>query len=150
MKLILIPVLTFLLMTRIGISQESYTPSQMQSFVDIYMEAKNTKSLVSIDKITIDKLAESDISYARYKEIFQANLEGKDSNLKDNEKSFFDELKVLENKYKKDQKVQLQDACSKRSFDYKIYTEIRKKYKTDINFQRTLKPYFDKYLNGQK
>lgn len=150
MKLLLIPILTFLLFTNVGISQESYTPSQMQSFVDIYMEAKNTKSLVSFDKITIDKLAESDISYARYKEIFRSNLEGKESVLKDNEKAFFDELQVLEAKYKKDQKVQLQDTCEKRSFNYKTYTEIRDKYKTDINFQKSLKPYFDKYLNGQK
>lgn len=131
-------------------SQDSYSPSELQSFVDIYMEAKNNKSIASFDKITIDKLAESGVSYARYREIFQAKLSGSEIVLNDNEKSFFDELQVLEKKYNGERKTQLKERCKTGSINYNSYVEIRDKYKNDIKFQKSLKKYFDKYINGEK
>ena len=150
MKFILLPILTLLLFTNSVISQESYSPTQLQSFVDIYMEAKNNKSIGSFDKVIIDKLAESGVSYARYREIFQSSLAEEKITLNDNEKVFFDELQVLEDKYKGDLKVKLKEQCKTSSINYESYVEIREKYKSDIKFQKSLKQYFDQYINGKK
>ena len=150
MKSLLLHIFTLLLSINVGISQNGYSPSQLQSFVDIYMDAKSDRSISGYELQLSSKLDAYDISYVRYREIIHTRDTGMKIQLTPNEKSFIKEIQTADEKIKKNQNGALSKLCTEKSLDFSTYIEIRELYKTDIKFQRSLKPYFDHYLNAEK
>ncbi|MFT4532883.1 MAG: hypothetical protein ACJA1A_002333 [Saprospiraceae bacterium] len=150
MKIKFFEIVVFLFLTQLSIAQVSYSTSQLQDFVTIYMDAKESKSIHAFEMILKDKLEEYNISFARYREIFQANISGTKVDLSTNEVAFFNGIQEANDKIKSESSEVISKLCSTKSIDYEIYLKIHDTYKTDIKFQRSLKPYFDQYLKTKK
>ena len=150
MKIKILQIGFFLFLNQLNIAQISYSTSQLQDFVTIYMDAKESKSIGSFEMLIEEKLAEHNISYARYREIFHLKISGVKIDLSANEESFLNGIQEADNKIKREKSEAILNLCSSKSIDYETYLEIQDKYKTDIKFQRSLKPYFDHYLKTKK
>ncbi len=140
----------FLFVAHISYSQDAYSDIQLQAFTEIYMEAKNTKTVEGSQTIISNLLSEYNIDIERYRTIFKANLEGQNVELTDNEISFFDKIQNIDRIEKEKHTTTIKNLCTSSGLEHQIYTDIKDRYKSDIKFQRTLKPYFDHYINSIK
>ena len=150
MKFKFIQIGIFFFLGQLGITQDSYSKTQLQDFVTIYMDAKEITTSENKILIVDAKLTEYEISHERYKEIFHSNLQSKDVKLSSTEISFFDEMQKLNEKIKQEIENSISRLCNSMSIDYKIFNSIKQKYRSDIKFQRSLKPYFDQYFKTRK
>ncbi|MGK0317428.1 MAG: hypothetical protein ACI86M_003672 [Saprospiraceae bacterium] len=140
----------FLFLGQLGLTQDTYSTNQLQDFVTIYMDAKKINTSENKVLTVNAKLTEYAISHERYKEIFHSNLQSNDVNLSSSEISFFDEMQKLDKEIKQEKEKSILRLCTDKSLDYETFNSIRQKYKSDIKFQRSLKPYFDQYFKARK
>ena len=145
-----IQIVLLLFLTQLSIAQMSYSTTQLQDFVTIYMDGKDSKSMRVLEMLLKDQLVEHNISDTRYREIFQANISGTKVELGTNEVAFFNGIEEANDRIKRDKSEEISKICSSKTIDYDNYLKIQDRYKTDIKFQRSLKPYFDQYLNSKK
>ena len=134
-------------------AQDNYTSKDLQSFVNIYMAQKELR----IDKQSemMSLLNEHQLSKARYQEILRKSLKGENLNLTESEQSFLNAVEQL-NKVASEEKkegtssgvIGIEMLCKKYDLSFADYTTILNRYKTDIKFQRSLKPYFETYIKG--
>lgn len=150
MKFNFIHICIFLFLGQLCIAQDTYSTNQLQDFVTIYMDAKEINTSENKVLTVNTKLTEYAISPERYKEIFHSNLQSNDINLSSAEISFFDEMQKLDKEIKQEKEKSILRLCTDKSLDYETFNSIRQKYKSEIKFQRSLKPYFDQYFKAGK
>ncbi len=150
MKSLLFHILTLLFFANIGRAQIEYTPSELQSFVRVYMDAKSAKSIDNYANLLHQKMNTYAISNTRYQEMLHTRESDKSLILTPNEKLFIKEIQASNEKLKAEKNNTLSKLCADRSLNLTKYNEITHLYKTDIKFQRSLKPYFDNYIKAKR
>jgi len=139
-----------LFIVQFSYSQNTYSTNQLQAFANVYMDSKELKLLQNSENKISKKLSEHRIEIERYRDIFKSNINGQNIKLTENEIKFFDELQKIEELEKETQISMIKDLCAASNIDYLVFESIRNKFKSDIKFQRALKPYFDHYINSNK
>ena len=71
-------------------------------------------------------------------------------NLKQNEHNLILELKKQSELWDERNELRLKQLCSENRISHSKYASILNQYKTNIQFQRSLKPHFDAYLKQKK
>ena len=131
-----------------GISQNTFSESDLQDFVNIYMTSKSKDSRSTKQDEALFRKCQ--ISPERYQLIAQARTVNKEIKLDSREAEFFEELEKLKVKTKEEKESRLRQLCSEQDLPFSKFESILKKYKTDISFQRSLQPYFKNYFKRQK
>lgn len=145
-KYLYIVLISFLFQS--GTSQNSFSEEELQNFVYVYMSFKKEKKRNSmIDKKYFDS---HKVSQKRYREIADAALTNEPVVLSLNEEQLMQDLKNQNEFVSKANNVLLEKLCFENNFSTTQYSAILDRYKTDIQFQRSLKPYFDTYIKRIK
>lgn len=141
-------ILIFTFILQIGFSQASFTEADLNSFVQVYMSFKteNTRNQ-EVDKKHFDKY---NVSQTRYKEIAKAAVSNQPLALNPEEEKLIAELQKQHTLFVKNNDLILDQLCQKNNLSKLKYSSILDQYKTDIQFQRSLKPYFDSYIKQLK
>jgi hypothetical protein len=130
----------FILFSNVIFAQE-YSDSQIEKFIQIYFDQKEFKQ---IDEANIILLFEkNDLDAAKYQSLKNTNEEARSTKDIDNLKQ---ELINLELEYKINADQHLITLCKKYNLEKEIFTAIKTKYQKDLNFHRSLKPYFDAHI----
>lgn len=133
-----------------SIAQGNYSSSELESFVFIYMDQKNNHRSLPVANEFLNEMEEVGLSEKRYKEIFSKMILGEDILLTDSEESFFALQKEKHKTEKANKEEYVKVICKTLNLDITTYKKIESAYKSDIKFQRSLKPHFDKYFKRRK
>lgn len=133
-----------------SIAQIKYTTSELEAFVFIYMDQKNDQKILPVAQEYLEDLAEYGISIDRYREVFSKMILGDPLDLTESEELFFDLQKEKCKEENTRTKDYLNRACEILNLDIDTFNKIESAYNSDIKFQRSLKPFFDKYFNSRK
>jgi len=146
MKLVLsiLGLLFFLQFSVLG--QSSFTSSELSNFVEIYMAQKDMKNNSGQSLDSLLKLHK--VSRDEYKYLFRNSLSKDLKNITSNENALLNAIKSLNAKFKVNHNQKIKNLCATYSLSFATFNDILKSYKSDIKFQRSLKPYFDKYRQG--
>ena len=150
MKTLVFHIIIILLTIHIGQAQSEYSSTDLQSFVVIYMDSKSEKSIPRLEQQLTVIMDTYDISHTRYRDLIHTIGHDKNIVTTIKEQAFLEEIQAYNAKIKKDHNNVLTKLCDEQSLSLSTYMGIRKQYKTNIEFQRALKPYFDTYLNIKK
>ena len=150
MKTLVFHIIIILLTIHIGQAQSEYSSTDLQSFVVIYMDSKSEKSIPRLEQQLTVIMDTYDISHTRYRDLIHTIGHDKNIVTTIKEQAFLEEIQAYNAKIKKDHNNVLTKLCKEQSLSLSTYMGIRKQYKTNIEFQRALKPYFDTYLNIKK
>jgi len=129
-------------------AQNSYSKENLQDYVNAYMTFKQEKKNSS--EIDSKYFYDHKVSRIRYHEITKLALANEPLDLKANEKELLGELKKQNKILDVSNDKLLRSICKEHSLSHDLYLEILNKYQTDIQFQRSLKPYFDIYIQKLK
>lgn len=141
-------IILFLFFALIGYSQQSSTATEQKQFVEIYMDLKNKKTRnTTIDSSLFSKY---DVTPQRYRTLAKSALNNKPINLNPKEEKLIDELEKLNKELEKENERSIQEMCTEKGISLELYLSILQEYKTNIAFQRSLKPYFMDYIKGRK
>ena len=129
-------------------AQDQYPPGKYQAFVKIYMEQKESsenppdKIMSLLEKHHIDKASYASLLKGDSTSVRLRNEEKSQNFLRD----------VLEENERLEQarEQSTRKACIDAQLPYEVYREMLHRYKTEIIFQRSLKPYFDDYIKSLK
>lgn len=146
MKYISAIVLAFLFCSTLQ-AQDKYSSSELEGFVHVYMDQKN---IIPDEAVMISLLSESPVTNLRYSQILRKNLANESVKLTKEEKQLLKAIKIENQKFERQKRSALEASCLEKSLDLDLYEEITKLYKSDISFQRSLKPIFDTYLKQQE
>jgi hypothetical protein len=129
--------------------QSDLTSDESIKFSEIYLSTKsNDIEARSISIVSI--LEKYNVSAERYKAIINNQLQAKSDVLSENEKQLIKEI-ALKNKNLEEAKQKLLAAkCDEHGLSQERYNEILIRYKTDLFFQREMKPYLDSIIHGEK
>lgn len=141
-------ILLFLFFAIESYAQQSFQEDELKHFVEVYMTFKVEKKKKTTSDLEIFNRYE--VSPSRYREITQSLLIDQSVDLKENEKKLFEEIKKQNNILKKSNKELIKKICANHDLPWKRYEIILHKFNSDIQFQRSLKPHFDNYLNRLK
>lgn len=131
-----------------GKAQKSYSESDLQSFVQTYiLHKKDNRRTNSIDSALLETYK---ITPLRYREIATSALNNDPINLNPNEQNFFQKMEDLNLILNTNKETSLIKLCLEQNISLEKYSTILNSYKTDIAFQRSLKPYFDNYIKSLK
>ncbi len=113
----------------------------------IYSETSSIENNLDVEIISL--LQEHNISYARYRDIIQQNVEAKEkSGYSENEKAFFDAVQKKNVEISaKVEKFEIQ-KCKELLLDPKVYFEIKNLFRSSQKFQSEIYPYFEKQMNS--
>ena len=150
MKTLVFHIIIILLTIHIRQAQSEYSSTDLQSFVVIYMDSKSEKSIPRLEQQLTVIMDTYDISHTRYRDLIHTIGHDKNIVTTIKEQAFLEEIQAYNAKIKKDHNNVLTKLCKEQSLSLSTYMGIRKQYKTNIEFQRALKPYFDTYLNIKK
>jgi len=140
-------VLAFALTLQIGVTQ-SFPDKELQDFVEVYMSFKTEKKRDhSKDKKYFEKY---NVTPGRYREINRSALTDNIQKLNANEKKLLAEIKKQNELLDKTNQELLVKICERNQISFSKYSTILEKYKTDIQFQRSLQPHFEAYINRMK
>lgn len=144
----LLYILFFTCVVNVGFSQKSFEKSTLESFVEVYMSYKTLKK--TDIQAPIRLFQQFGVTHKRYHEISKAMLESDILQLNSNEKELLEALKK-ENELlnQKNQKI-VQNICLKHNLDIIDYEAILNQYNQNIQFQRSLKPYFAAYIKRSR
>jgi len=141
-------ILFFISILQTSWAQEGFSQSDLQEFIHIYMTSKkDQKRNAEADRKIFDQY---NVSRSRYHEISQLALQNDLTSLSSNEKKLLVEIKRQNELLQEENLQKLELRCSERGISLDTYLAVLEKYKTDIQFQRSLKPHFDAYLKKQK
>lgn len=129
----------------IGISlnisaQEIIPPSKASTFVKIYFQEKEIPQID--DKLIQTIFQEHNISKDNFSNLAPQSLNNPTYLL------FKSKLDSLENVYKSDKHEKLMEICQANNIDINEYLDIKNKYRNNLHFHRSLKPYFDNYIKS--
>jgi len=121
-------------------AQQSYSPSILEKFTEVYFKEKEI-SVIQQNEIEAifskHNFSQSDYSAVRDNKTEHKSKGDKWSSLQNDLLSF---QKTKESK----KKVALESYCLDIGIDYQLFLEIKKKYRQSIQFNRKLQPYFSK------
>ncbi|MEM9547316.1 MAG: hypothetical protein AAGA77_15160 [Bacteroidota bacterium] len=133
---------------QLGVAQDSFSKKELQQFVIIYMTSKDdSKGDTKSDQRIFVKY---NIDQNRYQEITHSALLGKRVSLSPNEKKLIAEINQQNLLHGESKRKMLEKRCKNENFELSKYKIILEKYNTDIQFQRSLKPYFQSYFKTLK
>lgn len=118
------------------------------SFVQIYMESK--KSSHQTEKIIERLLSDYGISPDRYKQLMQLAATGKHLQLSAEETAFSVAITQQEQLVREQQSVTIDSLCTYYGMLPATYSQLLHKYKSSVQYQRTLHPYFQAYIKAQE
>jgi hypothetical protein len=125
-----------------------HSSEDLEAFVFVYMSQKQSNSNTSID---IEELLQKhNVSQERYAELFRRSQTNQRASLSNEENDFLQDLEKANKNLLKAKQKNLKKSCKDSSIEYDNYMAILNKYKSSIAFQRSLKPYFDHYINQRK
>lgn len=130
-------------------SQELSTTNQELLFVNTYMDSKDLTNHTEA-KVMDSIMQVHQIKAYEYHTILKSRLEGSKQTLNSSQLAFIADLTYHENRLKQSKESQLKNMCQVVGLDYEHYKVMLIKYKTDLAYQRSLKPYFDQYLNSKR
>jgi len=125
-------------------AQEEYSAEKLQQFTDLYLKAKVIK--VDNDFNHQALLKSHNISSKRYRQILHLSLVDEMPELSENELNFINDLKSENAKHERNKQKALNEFLNQHNFDIQLYKALVEKYKSDMKFQRRLKPFFDSSL----
>jgi len=141
-------IILFSFIFQLGISQHSFSDEELKDYVHVYMTFKKEKKRNSnVDQKYFDI---HNVSQERYRVIAKAALTSEKIVLSENEEQLKLDLKKQNEIVNKSNKTLLEKICLKNDLSITQYSSIRDRYKTDIQFQRSLKPHFDVYIKSIK
>lgn len=128
-------------------ASSKFSKEALEIFVDIYTETTSIENNLDVEIISL--LQEYNISYARYRDIIQQNVEGKEkTGYSENEKAFFDAVQKKNTEISaKVEKLEAQ-KCKEMFLDPKVYLEIKSLFRSSQKFQSEIYPYFEKQMNS--
>lgn len=141
----LLAILIILAPARGNAQQEPGNPGKIDTlgkFAAVYMAAKDIPSF-SQEEIR-QVLKEANMSIERYGEILTAEFEGKKVDLTKEELIAVDKIRVAVSEEEERREEILRDICASQDLPYTTYREILRRYRSEVEFQRMLKPYFDR------
>lgn len=132
-----------------GMTIAQWTPFQCEEFVIIYFETeKQFHHPEESIEILLDKYK---VSHIRFKEMLNLDKGSRDqSGFSNNEHELIAALSRMNQELKASRDLVIQEACRDSPLSYRDFVAMRTRYKTEIAFQRFLKPYFDDYIKAQK
>lgn len=123
-------------------SQEEFSDDEKKDFVELYFDAKTQKS--NAEDYIRNLHFKFNIKQERVKEIVTKSIFGKPLNLSESEKLYLAALEMEKMRFEKEKNNR--ESFRNHVLTSSRYNMILEKYKTDIKFQRSLKPYFDNYI----
>jgi len=145
-KVILISLGIFI--SNILTAQSLYLSNQEYKFVDVYMTFKKLNYDTSP---LMDSLMQvHDIKQEDYQHILMSRIKGHKVPLNKSNTAFIADLEKYEKMLALKKMVRLKQLCKTADLSFEVYETMLKKYKSDIQYQRSLKPYFDHYINSQR
>jgi len=133
-----------------AITQQEFQSGELESFVTIYMEQKNDKMQHQKTEAVSDILFEYKMSHSRYKEILTQAIKNDKLSITKEEKAIIEHISRLESELLDQKQSFIKNRCSSLNLDLTTYEDILYKYKSDINFQRSIQPYFLTYFKSRK
>lgn len=125
-------------------AQQTFTPQQCQAFAEIYMFQKSDSRMKSVSIDTY--LKKHKITPQRYRNLMLARAEGKNITLTSNEKALLADVQDRNKEIAMEVENSIKAKCEIYGIEFDDYLSILHKYKSNIEFQRSLKPYFDKVI----
>lgn len=123
---------------------QSYAEKEMQSFSEIYFDLKSP--VHEEDAVTALLAQFPEITEERYAQLLRNAFKVESNNLTPKEKEFIQILKQSNLAEKAKSKSRLLSLCAVHGMSPTTYAEMLSQYKTDIAFQRSLQPYFQKVI----
>lgn len=131
-----------------GHSQEVFTPQECEAFVQLYFAQKAAARESRAAKLP--PLEKFSVSQDRYAAIVKAKIADEPLVLSNNERSLLEAIALQQQEFKKEKKARIENDATQQVLSAQKYEAILKRYSSEIKFQRSLKPYFDQYLQNQK
>lgn len=128
--------------------QDQYSREDCISFVQIYMEHKEMmepsteKLLVLLDKHGVDK--------QMYSSFIREHPDSRDSLQAESLRYLLRDIRIENERMAEMRNQMIRKACRSEQLPYGTYQEMHRRYKSEIAFQRSLKPYFERYINFLK
>ena len=143
-------ILFFLFTTIMLYGQESPTFSthEMESFVTIYQEVEQFPPIN--DTVIWKMLKDAEISMERYAEIMTSKLNRGPIKMNDAECLTLDRIRILNESQQIEKNAFANSKCAQYGLTVHRYEEILHAYQTDLAFQQTMQPYFEKHHKGLK
>ena len=141
-------ILVFIFIANIGTAQDSYSSDVLHEFVEVYLSYKTEKKRNS--ELDNELFITYNVSPQRYRNIAKAALNNDPLTLNPNEEQLIQEIKKRNELLIEEDLKLLQQLCSKHEIPNELYNEILQLFKTNIEFQRSLKSYFDSYIKRLK
>lgn len=139
----------FLLLLFFGVeAQNAFSDKDLNDFVSVYMSIKSIKK--SSSKLDSSLFARHNISPERYRLISSSLVTMKKIQLSEDELLYIEEIKKQNQKAELRKENELKHLCNAHSLSYERYNTILHRYQTDIKFQRSIKPFFDHFINAAR
>jgi hypothetical protein len=137
----------YIFQTQAQETSSTYANKDLEAFVLIYSETSSIENNLDVEIISL--LQEYNITYGRYRDIIQQNVEGKEkTGYSENEKAFFDAVQKKNTEISaKVEKFETQ-KCKELLLDPKVYFEIKALFRSSQKFQSEIYPYFEKQINS--
>lgn len=142
--------LIFLLISCVGYSQETFSDKEKEMFVEVYMDSKFIKDRRPEEAEVNQLLGDYGVSIARYSELFNKLLVGEEADLSNSEEKLIQEVLKRTSVLNASTKDRELSNCKRVGLDISTFESIKRKYKTDIKFQYSLKPFFSDYIKRKK
>jgi len=128
-------------------AQDTFSSEELKAFSIVYLDSKS-KPIDSEEAIRT-LLKKHNITPERYAALMKRSLTGEKITRSKAEQNFIDEIQILNVAVEKKKMEQVQEHCVKQRIDFQRYQKILANYKSDIQFQRSLKPYFDQQIKNR-
>ncbi|MDX1407196.1 MAG: hypothetical protein R3330_03655 [Saprospiraceae bacterium] len=119
--------------------------SEYHTFALIYL---TQKKFPGPDQDTMRALLIAhDVSVDRYGEIMRRRIDQDRVTLSPNEEALIQSIAQANHAHQNRESQMLRDLCDQQGMAYQRYLEMHQQFRSDIAFQRRLKPYFDEILS---
>lgn len=128
--------------------QQQFTTEEGEKFCKIYLESKSNNIAERSNSI-IQMLQKHNVSATRYKEIINHQLLADQDKLTPNELELIKEIEQKNKQLEESKLTLITQKCQEYGLSEMLYKEMLIQYRTDIEFQRALKPFMDKQIQGR-
>ena len=130
------------------LGQQSNTEDAIKdAFARVYMESKTLRNFEDVDIAAI--LKDFEVTKKRYGAIIRAGAQGEQIELAANEEKLLQFLRSEEEGQQARINVALESLCEDHGIEFDQYQSMLEKFRSDPEYQQSLKPSFDKVISEQ-
>ena len=127
--------------------QDQFSTLERQAFASVFLSEK----MAPQNELSLEPLLQKlNVSKSRYAEIFRSYQNQERTSFAQNETQLLKAIEVENDKLERKKEKRLRKACKENDLTYETYQAMLSEYRSDISFQRTLKPFFDNIINRLK